>query len=368
MLEGLDTINWQRLTHAYGPATNVPELIRNLTSPTPDVREQAQEGLRSTIWHQGTVYEATAYAIPFLIELLEHREVPCRDQILFDLALLAWGSSRDDAPEARDWIEQQIHDAVAHGLPLYLSLLRESDPGVRRYVPFVLDVLPGCASAISSVLESHLLQETDPQVKAHLLLYLSDQPDYRKADDQWLRDWANAVGEHPFVRTVAAMLHLRRAKEQTPYETVQVLLKTLIDPETVEDLYWELPWAHGGLVGDISEGLLVLPLDVAHRTLPALLQALKNADQAYQSPTTRTRFRRGSLAGPDIVHALLYFAFEGKPLPKNAVPFLLTTTHRAVLTAILQSEAAWCRAGQTAQLFDAFGLPYRGKLQALLLL
>lgn len=67
MLEGLNDINWQRLTHAYGPASDVPELIRNLTSPAPDIREQAQKGLRSTIWHQGTVYEATAYALPFLI-------------------------------------------------------------------------------------------------------------------------------------------------------------------------------------------------------------------------------------------------------------------------------------------------------------
>ena len=136
----------------------------------------------------------------------------------------------------------------------------------------------------------------------------------------------------------------------------------------VEDLYDELPWAHGHIVEDISEDLLLLHVDTAPQALPALLQALANADQAYLSSTTRTRYRRGGLAGPDIVHALLYFAFEGKPLPKNAVPFLLTTTQRAILTAILKSEAAWWRAGQTASLFDAFGLPYRGKLQELLLL
>ena len=34
MLEGLDAINWQQLTHAYGPATDVPDLIRKLTSPS----------------------------------------------------------------------------------------------------------------------------------------------------------------------------------------------------------------------------------------------------------------------------------------------------------------------------------------------
>jgi hypothetical protein len=148
---------------------------------------------------------------------------------------------------------------------------------------------------------------------------------------------------------------------------VQVLLKTLVKPKTVEDLYWALPWAHRHLVGDISKDLLLLPVDTAPQALPALLQALKNADLACRLPL-ETRYRRGSDAGPDIVHALLYFAFEGKPRPMNAVPFLLTTTQRAILTSILQSEAAWWSADQTAKLFDTFGLPYRGKLQELLLL
>ena len=163
------------------------------------------------------------------------------------------------------------------------------------------------------------------------------------------------------------MLHVRRAKEQTPPETVQVLLGTLLTPKTVEDLYWALPWAHGHLVEDISKDLLLLPVDTVPQALPALLQALKNADRACRLPL-ETRYRRGSDAGPDIVHALLYFAFAGKPRPMNAVPFLLTTTQRAILIAILQSEAAWRGADQTATLFDAFGLPYRGKLQELLLL
>jgi hypothetical protein len=368
MLEGLDDINWQQLTHAYGPATVVPDLIRKLASPSPKVWEQGLEGLRSTIWHQGTVYEASAYAIPFLIELLEHPEVQCRDQILIDLALLArGGTAYDFFFDAWDRVEQQIHNAVARGLPLYLSLLRESDSRVRRHVPFTLDVLPECAPTVIPVVENHLLQETDPQVKAHLLFYLSNQPDYQKADDQWLREWVTAEGEHPFVRTMAAMVHVRRAKEETPPETVQALLKTLVTPKTVEDLYWALPWAHRHLVVDISKDLLLLPVDTAPQALPALLQALKNADRACRLPL-ETRYRRGSLAGPDIVYALLYFAFAGKPLPKNAVPFLLTTAQRAILTSILQSEAAWRGADQTAKLFDTFGLPYRGKLQELLLL
>ena len=32
MLEGLDAVEWAQLTHAYGAAVDVPELIRALTS------------------------------------------------------------------------------------------------------------------------------------------------------------------------------------------------------------------------------------------------------------------------------------------------------------------------------------------------
>ena len=75
MLEGLDAIDWSSLTHAHGPATDVPELLRSLLSEDPDVRLQALAELVEKIWHQGTVYPASAAAIPFLFELLTHPDV-----------------------------------------------------------------------------------------------------------------------------------------------------------------------------------------------------------------------------------------------------------------------------------------------------
>jgi hypothetical protein len=75
MLENLDTIDWRNLQHAYGPATDVPDLIRALASHDEEVRQSAMYELYGTIWHQDTIYEATAYAVPFLIELLESDSV-----------------------------------------------------------------------------------------------------------------------------------------------------------------------------------------------------------------------------------------------------------------------------------------------------
>src|SRR5687767_12280088 len=93
MLEGLDSIDWSRLRHAYGEASDVPAQVRALASPDVETRHEAYSELGSTIWHQGTVYEATAHAVPFLIELAAEPAVPERIGILHLLHELATGSS-----------------------------------------------------------------------------------------------------------------------------------------------------------------------------------------------------------------------------------------------------------------------------------
>ena len=65
MLEGLENIDWRRSRHAYGAATDVPELLRGLASGSEDVRMSAIDALYGNIWHQGDVYPATAMAVPF---------------------------------------------------------------------------------------------------------------------------------------------------------------------------------------------------------------------------------------------------------------------------------------------------------------
>ena len=62
----LDRIPWAELTHAYGPASDVPALLRTVLRGGEDANE-AWNDLHGNIWHQGTVYEATASAIPFLL-------------------------------------------------------------------------------------------------------------------------------------------------------------------------------------------------------------------------------------------------------------------------------------------------------------
>src|SRR5689334_942328 len=91
MLEGLDKINWSQLHHAYGKASDVPILIRKLLSQDQNERDEVLEDLFSNIWHQGTIWEASSYVIPFLWELIKSPETPDKLQIVFLLTSLAIG-------------------------------------------------------------------------------------------------------------------------------------------------------------------------------------------------------------------------------------------------------------------------------------
>ncbi len=83
MLETLNEIKWQYLRHAYyNDEANLPELLRGLLDTDPKVRSYSISMLEGSIAHQGTLYNATGYVVPFLFELLAGEEVPDKDKIL----------------------------------------------------------------------------------------------------------------------------------------------------------------------------------------------------------------------------------------------------------------------------------------------
>jgi len=76
-LDELDQVDWSRLQHAYGRgvvslgAANMSlgiagDVARSLAALRDDPSSAIGEGLYSNVCHQGTVYEATAYAVPFI--------------------------------------------------------------------------------------------------------------------------------------------------------------------------------------------------------------------------------------------------------------------------------------------------------------
>ncbi len=121
MLEKLNDINWKGLSHAYGAADDVPELIEQLFSKNQAERKEAIHELFGNIYHQETIYEATGYAIPFLIELLENEEVIDRFKIFILIGFIYQGYYREKpSVDAKVEIENRIATLNSY----YTSLIR----------------------------------------------------------------------------------------------------------------------------------------------------------------------------------------------------------------------------------------------------
>ncbi|MCP3802855.1 hypothetical protein NLX83_26625 [Allokutzneria sp. A3M-2-11 16] len=177
MFAGLDKIDWLSLEHAYGPAEDVPEILRGLVSADPGARELAYEDFADVLHHGGDVYEPTALAVPFLLEAVCAASTPRRHDLL---NLLASVGGVDEtglnmwAPEDPDPYDNHRHTATARAsigtaLTRLIALFDDPDPEVRRALPAVLVVCQEHWGATISVLRQRLTAESDPHARAALV-------------------------------------------------------------------------------------------------------------------------------------------------------------------------------------------------------
>lgn len=95
LLPGLSEIDWAALSQAYGPATEVPEMLRPLVDSDPVRARAALHELWGTVWHQGTVYDCTPVVVPFLVQVVQAKDVDdrTRAEVALLLASIASASS-----------------------------------------------------------------------------------------------------------------------------------------------------------------------------------------------------------------------------------------------------------------------------------
>lgn len=91
----LDQVNWSSLSHAHGDASDFPILVYAAISDDKHDREFALKLLHETIWHQGTLYPATAFALPFIIALVQSPEITNQVDFALLFATIAQASSLD---------------------------------------------------------------------------------------------------------------------------------------------------------------------------------------------------------------------------------------------------------------------------------
>ena len=67
----LNSLRWSELRHAYGPATDIPDLLRQLESlPSSAGKSEPWFSLWSSLAHQGDVYSASFAAVPHVVRCL----------------------------------------------------------------------------------------------------------------------------------------------------------------------------------------------------------------------------------------------------------------------------------------------------------
>jgi hypothetical protein len=155
LLEGLGDVDWPSLQHAYGPAGDVPYFLRLLLADDEQVRGSAWNRLYNSLLHQGSVYEASAHVVPFLLRMLAAGGPPGAVEVLTFLAGLAGiepspnlggedqGGGQPEEQDGGPGPDEVPRQALADGLPLYRHLLSDADPEVRGLARRLLAKLAG---------------------------------------------------------------------------------------------------------------------------------------------------------------------------------------------------------------------------------
>lgn len=106
----LDVVPWSRLKHAYGQASDIPELLRELlNNPT----ATTWSDLWSTLCHQSSVYPASFAAYPYLALVAARLQPGQRGEALLLLGMIAAGETEGACPtEFRDEFEAAKVEAI----------------------------------------------------------------------------------------------------------------------------------------------------------------------------------------------------------------------------------------------------------------
>ncbi|MEW2071518.1 PBS lyase [Streptomyces sp. NPDC007346] len=176
MFSGIDEVDWASMEHAYGPADDVPVLLRGLASADPAERESALDGMYGAVHHQGDVYACTLACIPFLFELAVDPGVQDRGSVVELLTSIGgFDLDEDDEDEIdEDEIEGAANYAMAAaavtaGAGVFFELIADEDPGVRLAAPLALATLHRHPVRVLALLRERLPVEPDEEVRLALV-------------------------------------------------------------------------------------------------------------------------------------------------------------------------------------------------------
>lgn len=134
ILQGLDEIPWPELQQAFGNADDDPRLLRAIVADGEDAGEALWE-LSSALVHQGTVWPATRYAVPFLARIAA-AGIGDTSHVVGTLGFIA-DSAIDEGFEPPEDARLARAAVTAHADMLF-PLLCHADPMARTWTAWTL--------------------------------------------------------------------------------------------------------------------------------------------------------------------------------------------------------------------------------------
>jgi hypothetical protein len=254
VLEGLDAIDWSAVEHAYGPATDVPDLLRTVATGDAKQRKAALDAFDASVNHQGWITPAAVPATPFLLELWRAEIEPARLTVLLaDLAVggfhgnyvVAGAPVESVPPEARP-----MRDAIAGAHGDFVIALSHKDAKVRAAAAVALGMLVERRDAGQAALRARLdiERKQEPLACAVLALALLDLPEPAASDVARIKTLA---GHTSAVVQLAARIALAQLSA-----TRDDALAALAAARERPDREKNVPWNDGRLV-DLAERVAV---------------------------------------------------------------------------------------------------------------
>ena len=110
----LESSEWNRLQHAYGAASDIPDLLRRLVAdPRPKKpHDEPWESLWSSLCHQGDVYTASYAAVPHIVQIALNTTGPIDFSFFLLPARVEIARQRKRGPEVPQDLEWAYFSAL----------------------------------------------------------------------------------------------------------------------------------------------------------------------------------------------------------------------------------------------------------------
>jgi hypothetical protein len=132
-------IDWSKLRHCYGPATDVPDLLAQ-AAVAPPPRANTDDEPWFTLWsslcHQHDVYTGSYAAVPELVAIAIARrlEIPAVAELLLLAGCIELERHRPDSPPLPPFLQGAYAEALQAGAALATESLRhDADADTRLH-------------------------------------------------------------------------------------------------------------------------------------------------------------------------------------------------------------------------------------------